>query len=203
MEITTSTVRLQKIAEEGKAGQLKPYSTAMVDMGNAAPENMKSGFGEEYCRALGYTPEIWEMGPTEAFDWRHVPFLIDTPDRPDQFRMRSFVKTESPMQSDHQASHFAALAWISDLYFVPSAILANYASITKADKLVKLSLTLNHAITFHEQMPRMDRDWIAVERKTTWSDGGRLHLEQRMWNKTTGKMVMSSTQDLLVRLSNL
>ncbi|KAI1758944.1 Thioesterase/thiol ester dehydrase-isomerase [Hypoxylon sp. FL1150] len=132
------------------------------------------------------------------FDWRFIG--MDVADKPSDFRLRAFVRSP-PFSTSNPSSHLAALAYLSDEFLFGIAVVANPRAVGPRMRNITMATSLNHSVSFHDPQVRVD-DWLVVERETSWGDEGRVLVHQRMWNVSTGRMVLSGIQEALVRLKD-
>jgi acyl-CoA thioesterase II len=62
-----------------------------------------------------------------------------------------------------------------------------------------VSASLNHNPFLHDPTARAD-EWMLGEKQTSWGSDGRVFIHQRFWNSKTGRLVMSGTQESVMRL---
>jgi acyl-CoA thioesterase-2 len=67
---------------------------------------------------------------------------------------------------------------------------------------VTLGATLTHNISFHDPQVKID-EWLVLERETSWGDEDRVLVHQRLWNLDSGRLILSGTQEALIRLKGL
>ncbi|KAJ2985342.1 hypothetical protein NUW58_g5585 [Xylaria curta] len=137
------------------------------------------------------------MGPEEdPFDWRPFGFVLT--ENPRECRTREFSR--SPSLSTRSAPvHMAALAFMSDQILLGVALYANPEKVGSRMQNVTMCATLNHTMAFHDPELKMD-DWVVAERETSWGDEGRVLIHQRIWNLESGRLVMTCSQEVMVRL---
>lgn len=154
---------------------------------------------------MGYPQKLIDHAPPDPIDWRHMP-LGSPPAGQDAspFRLQSFVRA-APLASDRPQTHLAALAFLTDEWVLGTPGLS-MPDVTgtwsrKTGGAVPFQATLNHAVTFHDSTVRAD-EWLVSERSTTWADGGRVLVQQKLWSRNSGKPVLSCWQEGLVRLGS-
>lgn len=116
-------------------------------------------------------------------------------DDPTSFRFRGFVRS-TPLSTEDTLTHLAALAYASDDLFFGTALAANPIAVGQGWRNLT---SLTHNVSFHDPHAKMD-EWIVVERETSWGAMGRVVVHQKMWNRQTGKLILSGSQEALVRL---
>ncbi len=171
----------------------------MPDVGSATPESLPVDLSEEQLKAMYYPIELYQAGPKSPLEFRHFPFLLDTPDSPLKFRMRNFWRSE-PIKSDKSGDHAAGMAWAADVIMPIVSLLANYATIAKLDLNLDMRLSLQQNMIIHDPAARID-EWMVSEAGSSFSDGNKILLEMKMWNYRTGKLIVTANQEYLVALS--
>ncbi|CAJ2507043.1 Uu.00g082290.m01.CDS01 [Anthostomella pinea] len=134
----------------------------------------------------------------EPFDWR--PFDNPPTDRPTQYRQRGFVRSP-PLSSDNVALHQSAQVYLSDTYMLGCALNASPAMVGSKLRNVAMGTSLNHTLWLHEPTAKVD-EWMLGERVTSWGSNGRVLIHQQFWNAWSGRLVMSGTQEGLIRLKS-
>lgn len=61
--------------------------------------------------------------------------------------------------------------------------------------------TLTNNISLHEPTANVDERMLG-ERVTSWGDNGRAIIHQRFWDVKNGRLILSGTQEIVVRLRN-
>ncbi|CAJ2510911.1 Uu.00g065360.m01.CDS01 [Anthostomella pinea] len=134
----------------------------------------------------------------EPFDWRPIGILVGN--NPTAFRLRGFVRAQ-PLSATPASAHLAALAYASDEKFLGVALHANPDAAGKGGRNVGMVTSLTHNISFHDPTARADR-WMVAERKTTWGADERVNVQQLLWDRGSGRLLMTVQQEALVRLRN-
>ena len=199
VELFVATIGLQKTIKQERAAGFHQYSELMPDLGSATPDNAPSDPTETMMQ-MGYTRGMLDRGPPDPFTWLHLPQTTATAGDPSTVRLHSFVRS-GPLQSDSCAVHLASLFFLTDEWLLGMPTLANPAAAGKNASNIKIQASVNHAIWLHDPWARAD-DWMVSERATTWADNGRVLVRQKLWNRATGKLVLTCTQEGLVRLGN-
>jgi len=115
-----------------------------------------------------------------------------------RFRWRSFVRSPALSTASREV-HLGALAFLTDEWLLETPALADLAAVGHGSRSVAMRATINHSVLFHAADARAD-EWMVSERVTMWAEDGRVLVEQRLWNAATGRLVLSSWQEGLVRL---
>lgn len=88
---------------------------------------------------------------------------------------------------------------MSDEILIGVALYSNPDAVGPNNRNVAMAVSLNHHIWIHDPNIKVD-EWIIGDRKTSCGAGGRVLISQRMWNHKTDRLVMSCTQEALIRL---
>ena len=132
----------------------------------------------------------------------------DAPNPKDK-RMRIFLRARERF-SPTLSAHLAALAYMSDSWFVGSVArahdLKHFTSpkqrsdgTERVQREVGMMVSLDHAIFFHRPREVRADEWILSERQTPWAGDGRGLVVQRIW-AASGALLATCTQEGLVRL---
>ncbi|OTA66058.1 Thioesterase/thiol ester dehydrase-isomerase [Hypoxylon sp. EC38] len=196
--IFVSTVSFQN--RDIPLGNVLQYSIPMPPL-SSGPEDIR----QEKARQLTEThvdesvPVLRHAIEGEPFDWR--PMGLEFQKEPSKFIMRGFLRS-SPLSSDSPSVHLAALAYASDEHTLGPALYGNVEQVGLAIQNVTMVATLTHNLSFHDASARAD-EWMVCERGTSWGANGRVLVHQRMWNWKTGQLVLSGTQEALIRLKDV
>ncbi|KAI1383380.1 Thioesterase/thiol ester dehydrase-isomerase [Hypoxylon trugodes] len=136
----------------------------------------------------------------DPFDWRPLGFR-SVEQEPYKFVVRGFLRSSSPISMDSPSVHLSAIAYSSDEHLLAPAIYSNPEKVGQGIKNVTMVASLIHNLSFHDPSARAD-NWMACERSTSWAADGRVLVHQRMWNLKTGRLIMSGTQEALIRLKD-
>ncbi|KAI0379438.1 thioesterase-like superfamily-domain-containing protein [Hypomontagnella monticulosa] len=181
-------------------GNVLQYGISAPDVGGMMPEHIpKEKLQEEITNSMTKDVPLLQLGvDQEPFDWRPLdrPRTTD----PTHFRQRSFVRSP-PVSSNDPNVHLAALAHLSDTYMLGVPLEANQASVGNKLQNVAMGASLNHNMTLHDPTARVD-EWMLGDRDTFWGSDGRVVTHQRFWSIRSGRLVMSGSQDGLIRLKN-
>lgn len=176
------------------------YGISPPDVGDSRPDDISEDRVQQMMSAAitRDVPLLQLSAREEPFDWR--PLESSPADDPTHFRQRSFVQS-SACSSASPSVHLAALAYLSDTFLLGAALNANPAMVGPKLRNVAMGVSLNHNLSLHDPTARVD-DWMLGERDTSWGADGRVLIHQRFWNGRTGRLVMSGTQEGLIRLKN-
>ncbi|KAI1358396.1 Thioesterase/thiol ester dehydrase-isomerase [Xylaria arbuscula] len=176
-------------ASTAPLGNVLRYGIPMPDLDGLHPDNI----GKE-------RNPIWNlMGPDEdPFDWR--PFGFELTNNPWECRTRGFSRSPK-LSTDSARVHLAALAFMSDQVLLGVALFSNPMAVGSGMRNVTMCATLNHTISFHDPSVKMD-DWVVAERETSWGEEGRVLIHQRVWSLRSGRLVMTCSQEAMIRLKN-
>lgn len=177
------------------------YSNPLPDLDGAAPDSIPEFSGRlliENNRSGSLQPFKPE---DEPFDWRPATFSVQ--DAPSDCRTAGFSRSH-PLSNSTAAVNLAALAYMSDEILIGVALFANPEAVGPRNRNVAMAATLNHHLWFHDPTAKVD-EWMVCERSTSSGADGRVMINQNVWNHQTGRLLLSCTQEALVRLkgSNL
>ncbi|KAK6193075.1 hypothetical protein LQW54_012821 [Pestalotiopsis sp. IQ-011] len=185
---------------DAPAGSVLSYGLSPPDVGVRHAEDISEERLQE-VKTAAITRDIPLLQLTakeEPFDWR--PLENPPAENPTHFRQRSFVRSP-PFESDSPSMHLAALAYLSDTFMLGAALNANPAMVGPKLRNVAMGASMTHNLSLHDHAARVD-GWMLGERDTSWGADGRVLIHQRFWNASTGRLVMSGTQEGLIRLKN-
>ncbi|CAJ2504944.1 Uu.00g123380.m01.CDS01 [Anthostomella pinea] len=193
-----STVCFQR--NDLPVGNVLDYAVAMPDVNSCLPDDIPREKLQEAMTAsiTRDVPLLQLRADEEPFDWR--PFDNTFTDQPTHYRQRSFVRSPTPLP-DNMALHQNALAYLSDTYMLGAALNASPSMVGRKLQNVAMATSLNHTLWLHEPTAKVD-EWMLGERVTSWGSNGRVLIHQRFWNVRSGRLVMSGTQEGLIRLKN-
>lgn len=179
-------------------GNVLQYGTPKPDLDNAGPDDVDpSAMRMLQTSILDKSVNMNKLDAADfPFDWR--PLKMDMDEDPSSFRLWGFVRAP-PLSSDNAALHLAALAYASDEFAFGAALAANPMAVGKGMRNIVLGTSLTHNVSFHDPQVRVD-EWIVLERDTTWGADGRVLVSQRMWDMKSGRLILSGSQEALVRL---
>ncbi|KAF7514599.1 hypothetical protein G7054_g15171 [Neopestalotiopsis clavispora] len=182
----------------GTNGNVLRYGTPKPDLDGAGPDDVDpSAMRMMQTSMLDKSVNMNKLDAADfPFDWR--PLKMDMDEDPSSFRLWGFVRAP-PLSSDNSALHLAALAYASDEFAFGAALAANPVAVGKGMRNIMLGASLTHNVSFHDPQVRVD-EWIVLERDTTWGADGRVLVSQRMWDMKSGRLILSGSQEALVRL---
>lgn len=189
-------VGLQNGTAKPRPGTAHRHKPAVPELNGVKPTDITL-HAKERMKQLGVPQTIIDGAPEDPFDWRHVADVYGSPDDPSTYRCYSFLRSP-PLASDSAAVHLAALAFMTDSWFLVLGNMAN-PKLTNNGLNLKQMATLNHSAHFHDSAVRAD-DWLVSEKMVTWADHGRVLVQHKAWDYKTGKLVVSAEQEGLVRL---
>ncbi|ETS88142.1 hypothetical protein PFICI_01970 [Pestalotiopsis fici W106-1] len=180
------------------SGNVLRYGTPKPDLDGEGPDDVDpSAMKMMQTSMLDKSVNINKLEAADfPFDWR--PLRMDMSEDPSSFRLWGFVRAP-PLSGDSHALHLAALAYASDEFAFGAALAANPMAVGKGMKNITLGTSLTHNVSFHDPQARVD-EWIVIERDTTWGADGRVMVSQRMWDMKSGRLILSASQEALVRL---
>ncbi|KAI1077305.1 Thioesterase/thiol ester dehydrase-isomerase [Whalleya microplaca] len=147
------------------------------------PQEVSSRFNASHTNQSGGV--LQAFAPEEKpFDWRPSGHIIE--DNPTESCLRGFVRSRP-------------LSTRSSPNLLGVAIVANPHLVGKGGRNVSMVATLNHNISFHDPTVKVD-EWMVCVRNTSCGADGRVLVHQRIWNLDSGRLVMTTEQEALVRL---
>lgn len=193
--IYTAMISFQSIATT--RGNELQYGAPMIEL-DGGPEDIDPSAMQNMQSSLvnRSTPIMQQSIEDRPLDWR--PHSLEVGDDPASFRFRAFVKS-TPLSTKDTLTHLAALAYASDDLFFGVALLANPVAVGRGWRNLASAASLAHNVSFHDPDAKMD-EWIVTERETSWGAMGRVVVHQKMWNWRTGNLILSGSQEALVRL---
>ncbi|KAH8678238.1 thioesterase-like superfamily-domain-containing protein [Xylariales sp. PMI_506] len=204
-----ATVGYQKRASAGaRTAPMLRYSVPMPDMGGLGPDEVaesSAAVQRDMQLRMGFTEYHIANGPFDPFEWRPLATERTAAADPSQFRLRAFIRapkaTTPPISGSAggHGAHQAALAFLTDSWLLSFSSLACPEVIGERSENLTMRVTLNHAIQFHDAQAPVD-EWMVMERESSWAAGGRILISQRVWSWRDGSLILSSTQEGLVRL---
>ncbi|KAK6208985.1 hypothetical protein LQW54_006733 [Pestalotiopsis sp. IQ-011] len=180
------------------SGHVLQYGTPPPDLDGDSPDDVDpSAMKMLQSFILDKSVKINKLDAADfPFDFRPLRMVMD--EDPSSFKQYGFVRVP-PLSSDESALHLAALAYASDEFAFGAALAANPVAIGKGMRNIALGVSLTHNVSFHDPDVRVD-EWLVLERDTTWGADGRVLVSQRMWDLKSGRLVLSGSQEALVRL---
>lgn len=182
------------------AGKVLEYGTPMPDLGGRGPEDIEVDNVQKFQASIvDPSVPLLQLGAEDrAFDFR--PLGMEMSSQPSQFRIRTFVRAP-PLSTRDPLVHLAALAYLSDEFSFGPALAANPKAVGKGMRNVAMGASLTHNVSFHNPQALVD-EWMIIERETSWGAEGRVLVYQRLWNLKSGQLVLSGTQEAVVRLKD-
>ncbi|KAK7986950.1 Thioesterase/thiol ester dehydrase-isomerase [Apiospora saccharicola] len=197
-----AAISFQRRGDSSPAGRSLQYAELPPDLEGLTPEDIDPGNGKEQVEN-NRTGNLQPFKPEDApFDW--LTAGVEFGDRPSDVRTTGFSRSSAPLSSSSSspsttATNLAALAYMSDEMLLGLPILANPDAVGPRSRNVALAVSLNHHLWFHDPTVRVDR-WMVGERRTSAGADGRVLIHQRVWDHATGRLVMTCTQEALIRL---
>ena len=187
---------------DAPTGNVLNYGLSMPDLGDIRPDDISPGRARNMVtttisKSVPLTQRSSEK-ELPPFDWR--PLELTLTDKPTQFVQQGFVRSPS-LSTDSPATCLAALGYLSDDYFMGPPMHANPEAVGVGLRNVAMGASLNHNISFHDPTVKLD-DWMVCQRNTTWGADGRVLSYQRFWGWATGRLVMTCSQEALIRLKD-
>ncbi|KAI8266526.1 Mannosyl-oligosaccharide 1,2-alpha-mannosidase [Colletotrichum sp. SAR11_239] len=186
-------ISFQKYTTKKDPSNIFEYGMKMPSMSKKAPEDIEPGY-KAIKSYMGIPPNIVEALPN-PFDWRFLPY--ETTTDPTRFESLSFVRAPK-VSVDSQAVHLSALAYLTDIWTLSVPHMASNAEFGKMKGTPGMQITLNHSIVFHDPNAKVD-DWMVCLRTTEWAGDERVLITQRLWNAQNGTLLVSCTQEGLMR----
>lgn len=188
-------------AINGNGSNVLQYGSPLPDLDGCGPDDIDP----EAIQTLQTdvvdrsTPIMQLSAEDRPCDWR--PLGMEISEDPSQFWLRGFVRSP-PLSTDNPFVHLAALAHMSDEFSFGPALAANPMSLGKGLRNISMATSLTHNVSFHDPHVKVD-EWIVLERRTSWGNEGRVLVSQKMWSLESGRLVMSGTQEALIRLKGV
>ncbi|KAI0388252.1 Thioesterase/thiol ester dehydrase-isomerase [Xylariaceae sp. FL0594] len=190
-----AVISFQSIASTSTT-QLK-YSLPMVEL-DGTPDDVDPSAMASMQRSMvdPSAPVLLQNPQALLLDWR--PYSLEAADEPTGFRVRGFVRA-AHLSSKDPVTHLAALAYASDDLFFGIALAANPVAVGRGWRNVAFAASLTHNISFHDTDAKID-EWLVLERETSWGAEGRVMVHQKFWARETGHLVLSASQEAVIRL---
>lgn len=181
-------------------GNILEYGLTMPELGgihpdDITPQNIQQKMDATVNMSAPLLPRDRKKR-LPPFDWRLLE--IHSGDEPTKFIQHGYVRSQ-PLSTDTHAVHLASLGFLSDDLFIGSSMLANSEKVGAGLRNVSMGGSLTHNVSFHDPAAKAD-EWMVCERHTTWGGDGRVLSLQRLWNWKTGRLVMTGSQEALIRL---
>lgn len=177
------------------------FADPVPDMGGLLPHYLPPQGFEQMNFQFGDGERLKRMGvkAQDPFDWRLLPFELKagTGD-PSQTRIRGYVRanTETPLELP-DAVNMASFALLSYQSLFELTLYANWEAVPEVWRHLAITVSLNSRISFHVPTARLD-EWMVCESGISWGANGRITADQRFWNRDTGELLMTCTQDAFV-----
>ncbi|KAJ5469366.1 thioesterase-like superfamily-domain-containing protein [Penicillium diatomitis] len=113
--------------------------------------------------------------------------------------IRYWIRAKRPILKHNLHVHLAALAWMSDAYFIAAAVHAYDELSRRSDKEIAKVASLSHVIYFHQPDAVRADEWMCSERESSWAGNDRAFVAQRIWNRE-GVLVATCVQEGLLRI---
>lgn len=194
----TATICFQR--NDLQTGNVLDYHVPIPEEAKVLPDSIRGGKAQEMMAAITdrSTPLIQLSAKEEPFDWR--PFDHPHVEEPTKFWQRSFVRSPA-VASNNPHVHQSALAFLSDTFTIGAALHANPKKVGEKLRNVAMAVTLATSLSIHEPMAKVD-EWMFLQNETSWGSDGRVVIRQWYWDVKTGRLIMSGTQECLVRLKD-
>ncbi|KAI2601697.1 Thioesterase/thiol ester dehydrase-isomerase [Hypoxylon sp. NC1633] len=162
-------------------GSVLKYRVPMPDVDGLRSEDLN---GEEFLKHMraGH-PSLAKAHAGEPFEWR--PAAVEQGDDPSKYRARGFFRSRTQLPRD-RTINLAALAYVSDKWFIGTALSANPKAVGERMRNLATAASLTHTLSFHDLDVRVD-EWLVAERHTSWGAEGR-------------RLVLDCTQEAVVWL---
>lgn len=182
------------------AGNVLEYGLPIPDLGGIGPDDISNQKVQQQMDTTvdKSVPLLQRDIKKELppFDWR--PLEINFVDEPTQFLQHAYVRSQ-PLSTGSHAVNLASLGYLSDDFFMGPPMYANAKKVGVGLRNVAMGGSLTHSVSFHDPTTKAD-EWMVCERHTTWGAGGRVLSHQRFWDWKTGRLVMTCSQEALIRL---
>ncbi|WP_328867155.1 acyl-CoA thioesterase [Streptomyces sp. NBC_00304] len=130
-----------------------------------------------------------------VLDMRYVPDAAE-PNTPGLTEQRLWIRSRAPLPDDPML-HSAALAYASDLFLAPAAVLSTERPRMLREKPASVFLTsLDHAVWYHRPF-RADEWMLFAQRSPTAADGRGLAFAD-VWSRD-GRLIAHVVQETVVR----
>lgn len=196
--VYVSTLSFQQCDGRPARGVLT-YGLPAAGTGGVRPDDIPKDLLKKMMAAtIGDEAPVMATDAEEEppLDWR--PIGARMAEDPTKFRQMGFVRSP-PMVSDEASVHQAALVYMSDAHLLGSALNASPVALGPRWRNLMLAATLTHNLSIHDPAARVD-EWMVGEQNTSWGSEGRVLVHQRFWNAQTGALVLTATQEGVVRL---
>ncbi|KAJ5693977.1 hypothetical protein N7536_004389 [Penicillium majusculum] len=135
-------------------------------------------------------------GPFEA-RWGEI--LNQTSHNLVNTQIRYWVRAKDPIQQSSPQAQLAALAYMSDAYFIGAAVQVHDLQGQTFGTKMAMAASLNHTIYFHHPEAVRADEWMCSERESPWAGNDRALVIQRIWS-SRGILVATCVQEGLLRV---
>ncbi|KAI1123677.1 thioesterase-like superfamily-domain-containing protein [Nemania abortiva] len=186
----TAIVSFQKPSSSDAEEKVRDYHSPMPEVGDTIPHRVpQRGF-----RQFGFGQSAEDDEKNDPVEWRPISLL--SPSDPLQIRAHGFVRVP-PLSTSSYAVHIATMAYMSDESLLGLVLLTDPKAASKDIRSLAMTTTLTHQISFHSFSIRAD-EWMVCESSRSWAASGRIFLLQRFWSLSSGRLLMSSTQEAII-----
>ncbi|KAM3424399.1 hypothetical protein BST61_g6406 [Cercospora zeina] len=134
--------------------------------------------------------------------------------RAHETKISQWMKTQHAITSDDAPVHLAAIAYMSDNYFLPTAtrvhglrwerdpedVPPSLAVQGQSGDNIKMMVSLDHKIYFHRgSTPFRADEWVRTEMQSPWAGDGRALVSQKIFSGN-GELIATVLQEGVVRL---
>ncbi|KAJ5230506.1 hypothetical protein N7489_011214 [Penicillium chrysogenum] len=97
-------------------------------------------------------------------------------------QIRYWVRAKDPIQQRSPQAQLAALAYMSDAYFIGAAVQVHDVAGQAFGTKMAMAASLNHTIYFHHPEAVRADEWMCSERESPWAGNDRALVVQRVWS---------------------
>ncbi|KAF3030269.1 hypothetical protein E8E15_011591 [Penicillium rubens] len=97
-------------------------------------------------------------------------------------QIRYWVRAKDPIQQRSPQAQLAALAYMSDAYFIGAAVQVHDVAGQAFGTKMAMAASLNHTIYFHNPEAVRADEWMCSERESPWAGNDRALVVQRVWS---------------------
>lgn len=136
--------------------------------------------------------------------------IPDDSGRNHETKVFQWMKTRHPIKSDQSPLHLAAIAYMSDNYFLPTAtrvhglrwerdpetLPPSLAVEGRSGNIIKMMVSLDHKIYFHHGSATIRADeWLRSEMQSPWAGEGRALVSQKIFSGS-GELIATVLQEV-------
>ncbi|KAJ5954225.1 hypothetical protein N7501_008504 [Penicillium viridicatum] len=114
-------------------------------------------------------------------------------------QIRYWVRAKDPIQQRGPHAQLAALAYMSDAYFIGAAVQVHDLPGQTFGTKMAMAASLNHTIYFHHPEAVRADEWMCSERESPWAGNDRALVIQRIWSPK-GILVATCVQEGVLRV---